>query len=363
MSPRRRGGAPDAVTRSWRTSAASIVVGTRSAASAARSAARAACIALQVACSPCGRHGGDGRTGGICGLRRSGPPAPRGPRARPAPGPWVRSRGAAGVSALSGHVPGCTARGDGPVAEGVLPLKWCRRPAENGNERHGCSRLARPPRSPRHGDRRARRRGADTGWGPLIERLVADGLPRERVEQVFADPRMPAFTGIEFSGRTPKEPLSRYRGFLRPAGVAAGRRRLAAHARAFEAAAARGVPASLLAAIMTIESACGRSTGTNRVLYRLARLAMANEPGNVAENLARLAGTVEPARVAARARYLEATFYPEVRAAFAMADRLGVDPLELRGSEAGAFGYPQFLPRNYLEAGVDGDGDGRVSLF
>jgi membrane-bound lytic murein transglycosylase B len=205
--------------------------------------------------------------------------------------------------------------------------------------------------------------GADKGWGPLIERLVADGLPRERVEQVFADPRMPAFTGIEFSGRTPKEPLSRYRGFLRPAGVAAARRCLAAHARAFEAAAARGVPASLLAAIMTIESACGRSTGTNRVLYRLARLAMANEPGNVAENLARLAGTVEPARVAARARYLEATFYPEVRAAFAMADRLGVDPLELRGSEAGAFGYPQFLPRNYLEAGVDGDGDGRVSLF
>ncbi len=205
--------------------------------------------------------------------------------------------------------------------------------------------------------------GAEKGWGPLIERLVADGLPRERVEQVFADPRMPPFTGIEFSGRTPREPLSRYRGFLRPAGVAAARRCLAAHARAFEAAATRGVPASLLAAIMTIESACGRSTGTNRVLYRLARLAMANEPGNVAENLARLAGTVDPARVAARARYLEATFYPEVRAAFAMADRLGVDPLELRGSEAGAFGYPQFLPRNYLESGVDGDGDGRVSLF
>jgi membrane-bound lytic murein transglycosylase B len=205
--------------------------------------------------------------------------------------------------------------------------------------------------------------GGDKGWGPLIERLVADGLPRERVEQVFADPRMPPFTGIEFSGRAPKEPLSRYRGFLRPAGVAAARRCLVSHARAFDAAAARGVPASLLAAIMTIESACGRSTGTNRVLYRLSRLAMANDPGNLAENLARLAGTVDPAHVAARACYLEATFYPEVRAVFTVADQLGVDPLELRGSEAGAFGYPQFLPRNYLEAGVDGDGDGRVSLF
>jgi membrane-bound lytic murein transglycosylase B len=204
---------------------------------------------------------------------------------------------------------------------------------------------------------------ADKGWGPLVERLVADGVPRERAEQVFADPRMPPFTGIEFSGRTPREPLSRYRGFLRPAGVAAARRCLASHAAAFDAAAARGVPASLLAAIMTIESACGHSTGTNRVLYRLARLAMANDPDNLAQNVARLAGTVDPARVADRARYLEATFYPEVRAAFTMAERLGLDPLELRGSEAGAFGYPQFLPRNYLEAGVDGDGDGRVSLF
>ncbi|HLK12411.1 MAG TPA: lytic murein transglycosylase [Candidatus Binatia bacterium] len=205
--------------------------------------------------------------------------------------------------------------------------------------------------------------GADKGWGPLIDRLVADGVARERAERVFADPRMPPFTGLEFSGRTPREPASRYRGFLRPAGVAAARRCLSLHADAFEAAAARGVPASVLAAIMTVESACGRSTGSSVVLYRLARLAMANDPQNLAENLARLRDTVEPGRVAERARYLEETFYPEVRATFTMADRLGLDPLDLRGSEAGAFGYPQFLPRNYLEAGVDGDGDGRVSLF
>ena len=64
-----------------------------------------------------------------------------------------------------------------------------------------------------------------------------------------------------------------------------------------------------------------------------------------------------------RARYLEDTFYPEVRAVFELSDRLGVDPLELRGSGSGAFGYPQFLPTSYLRFGMDGSGDGRVDLF
>ena len=35
----------------------------------------------------------------------------------------------------------------------------------------------------------------------------------------------------------------------------------------------------------------------------------------------------------------------------------------MRGSGAGAFGFPQFLPTSYLRYGVDGDGDGRVSLY
>ena len=42
---------------------------------------------------------------------------------------------------------------------------------------------------------------------------------------------------------------------------------------------------------------------------------------------------------------------------------MDVDPLEIRGSGSGAFGIPQFLPRSYLWFGVDGDADGRVSLY
>ncbi len=212
---------------------------------------------------------------------------------------------------------------------------------------------------------------ADTrGWNYLIEKLVADGVERERVVEAFADWRVEPFNGIEFSPNTPHEARSRYRRFLRPASIAAARRCRLDHARELEAAQrVYGVSADVLAAIIYVESGCGRNTGSSVILYRLARLAMANEPQNLQRNLDRWTtddGTLDPAtaaRLRARARYLEATFYPEVRALFDVADRMGVSPLAIRGSGSGAFGYPQFLPRSYIEYGVDANGDGRVSLY
>ena len=92
------------------------------------------------------------------------------------------------------------------------------------------------------------------------------------------------------------------------------------------------------------------------ILYRLARLAMANDPDNLRRNLNRWSAgdpDVEQ-RLRARARYLEDTFYPEVRATFEIARREGIDPLGLKGSGAGEFGFPQFLPTSYLQYAVDG---------
>jgi membrane-bound lytic murein transglycosylase B len=205
------------------------------------------------------------------------------------------------------------------------------------------------------------------GWEYLVDRLTADGLPRERVVAVFSDPRMAAFDGLSF-GLDTREPHSLYRGFRRASSIAAARRCRAEHAGVFERAErTHGVPASVVAAILYVETGCGRNTGSSPVLYRLARLAMANEPANRQANLIRLTGSwADPAlerRVEARARYLEDTFYPEVRATFEVADRLGMHPLALRGSPSGAIGFPQFLPSSYLRFGDDADGNGHVNLF
>ena len=206
------------------------------------------------------------------------------------------------------------------------------------------------------------------GWGWLVEKLVADSLDGARVTRVFDDPRLGPFTGLEFS-LAPHEPHSLYRRFLQAASIAAARRCRAAHAAVLEAAErSSGVPANVVAAILHVETGCGRSTGSSMVLRGLARLAMANEPATVGENVARIAGGCSSdssvvAAVKARAKYLEDTFYPEVRAVFVLADQLGVDPVDLRGSASGAIGCPQFLPSSYLRYGVDGGGDGRVDPY
>jgi len=205
------------------------------------------------------------------------------------------------------------------------------------------------------------------GWDYLVDKLVADGVDPRRVHRAFSDPRIEPFDGLEF-GLRPREPSSMYRGFTQSSSVAQARRCKAEHEVALDAAErAHGVPASVVAAIIHIESGCGRNTGSEVVLYRLARLAMANEPSNLRRNVARHAAISDEPDVESltrtRGQYLEDTFYPEVLATFQISDRLDIDPLGLRGSGSGAFGMPQFLPRSYLSYGVDGNGDGRVSLY
>jgi membrane-bound lytic murein transglycosylase B len=207
------------------------------------------------------------------------------------------------------------------------------------------------------------------GWGWLVEKLVTDGQDRVRVAEAFADPGLPDFD-VLFFRVDPRESHALYRGLLREGSVAAARECRAENSAAFEAAEqATGVSADVIAAILHVETHCGRNTGSSVVLYGLARLAMANEPANVEANVARTAtqdGVVDEelaARVRARAAQLEEIFYPEVIGTFVVAERLGIGPLELTGSPSGAFGTPQFLPTSYLRFGIDANGDGRVDLY
>jgi membrane-bound lytic murein transglycosylase B len=209
----------------------------------------------------------------------------------------------------------------------------------------------------------------ERGWTYLIDKLEADGVSRKRARKVFRDPRVRPFTRLDY-GLYPREPARLYRGLRSRSSIAGARRCRARYSRDFETA-AKGyrVPASLIAAIFHVETRCGENKGKDVVLYRLARLAMANEPRNVARNIERHKKGERrsewpkiEARTRERGKYLEDTFYPEVLASFQLGAKLGIDPLGIIGSKAGAFGIPQFLPSSYIRFAVDGNGNGRVSL-
>jgi membrane-bound lytic murein transglycosylase B len=121
----------------------------------------------------------------------------------------------------------------------------------------------------------------------------------------------------------------------------------------------------VVAAIIVVESQAGKNTGNHNVLYRLSRIATTSAPDNIQENYVyqkKLNPKVTFEDVRRRARYLERTFMPEIPALLTIAKRNQVDPLALKGSIAGAFGLPQFLPSALIRFGVDGNGDGAISL-
>lgn len=129
---------------------------------------------------------------------------------------------------------------------------------------------------------------------------------------------------------------------------------------------AYGVPREVVTAILVIETQIGRHTGKDKIVYRLSRLASVLDPNNVQENYRRLKAS-DPAvtleDVKARGRYLEDTFLPEIPALLAISKVNHVNIFHILGSSAGAFGIPQFLPTAFHKYGIDGDGDGHVSLF
>lgn len=97
-----------------------------------------------------------------------------------------------------------------------------------------------------------------------------------------------------------------------------------------------GVPTSVMIAIFGHETAYGAVTGNFDLPEALATLAYEG-----------------------RRRSL---FEPELIATMEMVER-GVPREVLKGSWAGAFGYPQFLPSVYLQVAEDGDGDGVARIW
>lgn len=208
-------------------------------------------------------------------------------------------------------------------------------------------------------------------WKHLTDQLLADGIPATQIRKAFRDHRVGRFDGVEYA-LVVKESKRSYRDFTGRKSLAAARRCRKRYAGDFEKfGREHGVDPDVVAAILYVETRCGAYTGNRVALRQLSRLAMANEPANVERNIRRLqkkeAGEFPPAEIERiareRAEYLHTTFYPEVLAIFRLGAQVGINPAGIRGSSAGAFGLPQFLPSSYLRFAQDGNDNGRVSLY
>lgn len=106
-----------------------------------------------------------------------------------------------------------------------------------------------------------------------------------------------------------------------------------------------GVPPSIIAGILGVETLYGRNMGQYRVLDTLATLAF-DFPDSHPKKTQR-----------------QAYFLGELEAFVHFCAHSGYDPLTVRGSYAGAMGMGQFMPSSWLQYAVDFDGSGRIDLF
>ncbi len=98
------------------------------------------------------------------------------------------------------------------------------------------------------------------------------------------------------------------------------------------------VPASIIVAILGVETLYGRKTGHYRALDSLSTLAFDYPP---------------------RSRF----FRLVLLAFLQLCQQQHLEPDKITGSYAGALGYPQFMPSSWLNMAVDFDQDGHIDLL
>ncbi|WP_419827312.1 lytic murein transglycosylase [Sphingomonas sp.] len=170
--------------------------------------------------------------------------------------------------------------------------------------------------------------------GRTLDQVLPTLTPNPRVVEL--DQAQPGGSPMAAPGRIqPFQPY--YAKHVTPDLIARGRAAYAqqrGHLSRFERE--TGVPEGVMVAIWGQETSYGGYTGDFDLARSLATLAYEG-----------------------RRRQL---FEPELIATLKLIDK-GIPRYQLKGSWAGATGYPQFLPSVYLRVARDGDGDGRADIW
>ncbi|MFO7915159.1 MAG: lytic murein transglycosylase [Candidatus Krumholzibacteriales bacterium] len=123
-------------------------------------------------------------------------------------------------------------------------------------------------------------------------------------------------------------------------------------------------PADIIA-ILNSESSLGSITGSQKIIQIFIGQYFLWEEyieGFEREGAFGEKGAMTREEAMKRGRRLEKSALYNLAALLNRGAEMNFDPAEVRGSRAGAIGYPQFMPAS-MRFARDGDGDGRIDLF
>jgi membrane-bound lytic murein transglycosylase B len=194
--------------------------------------------------------------------------------------------------------------------------------------------------------------GVLTSFQPLMDRLALDGFDAEFLSRLFIDDRaqiVPDRMKISLSTRERRE---WYTQFLSPESISLAKDFLRQNLKFLKKVEGQfKVDKEIIVAILLVESRFGENTGKHRVISTLASMALMDSPDNLQINYVSLR-EVDPDLscewVEERARRRARWAYQELKCFLTIIRDERLDPLEVRGSYAGALGMPQFIPSSYL---------------
>jgi membrane-bound lytic murein transglycosylase B len=185
----------------------------------------------------------------------------------------------------------------------------------------------------------------------LIERLFQDGFDLEFLSKLFLDPRAELMPELMTMSLVSRETTDVYAPFLSPESILLAKRFLQKNMALLRETEKRfHVDKEIIVAILLVESRFGENIGKRRVIPTLASIALMDLPENLQYHYQVLLGihselAYDVAEGLAKRRAQWA--YQELRHFLQIIRNEGMDPLEVRGSYAGALGMPQFLPSSY----------------
>jgi len=189
-------------------------------------------------------------------------------------------------------------------------------------------------------------------YQPLIYRLAQDGFDPEYLSKIFDDPRSEPIPSLMTISLDSREVQEIYSPFLTPESILQAKKFLRANLKLLRRMESRfHVDKEVVVAILFIESRFGENIGRHRVIPTLASMALLDTPENLWSNYLMLWG-IDPELsyewLEDRAKKRANWAYQELKCFLRIIRDEKMDPLEVRGSYAGALGMAQFIPSSYL---------------
>ena len=186
----------------------------------------------------------------------------------------------------------------------------------------------------------------------LVHRLSQDGFDAGFLSRLLMDSRAEPIRSVMSIPLTTREVPEIYEQFLTPEAILLAKKFLQENLTMLNEVEKRfSVDREVVTAILLVESRFGENIGKLRVIPTLASMAVMDSPDNVETNYStlRIANPeITYDWVQGVAKKKAGWAYQELKSFLLIVLRENVDPLDIRGSYAGAVGMAQFVPSSYL---------------